>query len=676
MSRRNLLIAAGAAAVVLAWVGWKVVGGSGGESSATTSGQGGGEGEPDSPAARRMRSMGGGGPGRVSGKVLDVADRRPVAGVDVSFGNALGEATATSDADGGYSLPLAPGSYRVLAVGDAVLGVGQGRFELRPGQQVDGYDLYVSRLATLHGRVVDHRGAAVAGAHVTYSARMGGRPIGSAETAPVGEATTDDGGAFDIDVPSGDVKLIAEVGEVRGEALVGGLIAGQEPPEVVIRLAAGASVDGRVVDAARAPVAGAEVRVTVFAGGAEPVSDRTATSDSAGHFHFDHLAPGRAILEAHTGSGVSPPQNVELVDGRERGGIELVLAGAASIAGRVVDGKGKPLAGARVLATPFGSKIKTQPATSGGDGAFVLEGLASGLRHNVQARLEGYPNTFVRDVVPPAAKVELVMRSAGGVRGVVKGAGGARMGSFQVQVERYVEADGAVRPGLAASRFSASDGRFELDLIAPGDYDLVITADGFAPARPPRVTVPADGWADIAVELTPGARVSGRVTSGGQPVAGARVAMSAGYEGPPVFSDAQGHFTLIDVAPGTRSIWASKGGLVSAHRDDLEVRAGQTSEVELVLAAGSGKPEGGIGVTVALSSQARPLVARVVARGAGARAGLRRGDVVMAIDGVVSLNLPVEQAAAMLRGPVGSAVRVEVERAGRPLRFDVTRAAE
>ena len=622
-----------------------------------------------------MRSMGGSGPGRVSGSVLDVADRKPVAGVDVTFGNALGESTATSGADGKYTLSLAPGSYRVLAVGDSVLGAGQGRFELKPGQQVDGYDLYVSHLARLRGRVIDHKGAPVAGAQVTYSARLGGKPIGSAETAPVGEATSDDGGAFEIEVPSGDVKLIAEIGEARGEALVGGVIAGQEPAEVIIQLAAGASVDGRVVDAAHAPVAGAEVRVSVFTGGAAAVSDRTATSDAAGHFHLDHLAPGRAILEAHSQTGVSPPQNVELVDGRERGGIELVLAGAATIAGRVVDGKGKPLSGARVLATPLGSKIKTQQAVSGGDGAFVLDGLASGLRHTVQARLDGYPNTFARDVVPPADKVELVMRSAGGVRGVVKGAGGARVASFQVQVERYVETDGMVRPGFAASRFSPSDGKFELDLVAPGNYDLVVTADGFAPARPARVTVPVDGWADIAVELAAGARVSGRVTSGGQPVAGARVSMSAGYEGPPVFSDAQGRFTLIDVAPGKRSISASKAGLASAHKDDIEVRAGQTSEVELVLAAG-GKKEGGIGVALALSSQARPFVARVVARGAGARAGLRKGDIVMAIDGVVSLNVPVDQAAAMLRGPVGSAVRVEVERDGRPLRFDVTRAAD
>ncbi len=567
---------------------------------------------------------------------------------------------------------LAPGSYRVLAVGDAVLGAGAGRFELKPGQQVDGYDVWVSRLARLRGRVVDHGGTPVAAAHVTYSARMGGKPIGSEQTAPVGEATSDDGGAFEIEVPSGDVKLIAEVGEARGEALVGGVIPGQEPAEVIIQLAAGASVAGSVVDAAHAPVSGAEVHVVVF-GGEAAVSDRTATSDSAGQFRFDHLAPGKATLEARTATGVSAPVHLPLLDGRERGGVELVLAASASIAGRVVDGKGKPLSGARVLATPAASKVKSSPTTTGGDGTFVLDGLAAGVRHNVQARLDGYPNVFARNVLAPADKLELVMRSAGGIRGVVKGAGGARVASFQVQVERYVEADGMVRPGRANAR--SSDGRFELDLDAPGQYDLVVTADGFAPARPPRVTVPADGWAEIAVELTAGARVAGRVTSGGQAVAGARVAMSAGYEGPAVFSDGQGRFTLSDVAPGRRSISASKAGLASGHKDDLEVRAGQTAEVELVL-GGGGKKEGGIGAAFSLSSQARPQVARAVARGPAYKAGMRKGDLVLAIDGVGTLNMPVDQAAAMLRGPIGSPVRVEIEREGRALRFDVVRAPE
>jgi hypothetical protein len=675
MRRRNLVIAAGAAAVLLAWLGWKVFGGGGSGDAKSEDEAAATAGDPSAPGAHRMRGgPGQGAPGQVSGTVLDAAERKPIPGVDVTFGNLLGESTATSGPDGRYTVTLAPGSYRVVAMAEGLLGAPGTRFDLRPGKSVDGYDILVTRLAALRGRVIDHGGGAVAGARVTFKARLGGKPIGSAETAPIGEATSDDGGGFTIEVPAGDVKLIAEAGDVRGQALVGGVVPGQEPPEVIIRLDAGSAAAGLVVDRARAPVAGAEVRITVL-GADGPVSERTVTSDDAGRFRFDRLPRGKASLEARGPGGVSAPVVVRLLDGKERTGIQLVLAEAAVIAGRVVDGKGSPVQGAAVAATAAKSSLKPSPTTTDADGGFVLADLAAGTRHVVQARREGFAAAFARNVVPPVEGIELVLRSAGGIRGVVKGPGGTAVPSFQVQVERFVEADGMVRPGRAGSRFSAPDGRFELDLVEPGQYDLVVTADGFAPARPPRVTVPPDGWAEIEVELAGGSRVTGRVTSDGKPVVGARVAMFSGYGGPPVFTDAQGRFSLADVAPGRRSISASKSGMSSAHRDDLELRAGQTVDVELALGAGAGK-EVGVGMLLARSSQARPLVSKVMTGGPAARAGVRKLDLVMAIDGVSTVDMAVDQATALLRGPAGSAVRVEVERDGRLLRFDMVRAAD
>ncbi|HEY8145317.1 MAG TPA: carboxypeptidase regulatory-like domain-containing protein, partial [Kofleriaceae bacterium] len=655
------------------WIGWKLVGPGGGsaDSRDDRSGTAGGSAEP---GAHRLAGRVGSGPGQVSGTVLDAADRKPVAGVDVTFGNAFGESTATSGADGRYALSLAPGTYKVVAIGDGVLGAGAGRFELRPRQSVTGYDIWVARLAAIRGRVVDHGGKPVAGARVTFKARMGERPIDSEQTAPIGEATSDESGGFDIEVPSGDLKLIAEAGDVRGQTVLTGVVPGHEPADVIIRLAAGASLAGVVVDTAGAAASGAEVRLTVV-GGDGPVGERTATSDGSGAFRFEHLAPGTATLEARGDGGVSPPLAVKLPDGSDRTGVRLVLAAAASIKGRVVDGKGTPVAGATVMATPAKSKIKPPRIVSGADGGFVLEGLAAGTKHVVQARQEGFANAFARNIVPPAEGVELVMQAAGGIRGVVKGAGGAPVSSFQVQVERFVEADGMVRPGRATARGSAKDGRFELDLVEPGQYDLVVTADGFAPFRPPRVAVPPEGWAEIEVELSAGARVTGRVLSEGLPVAGARIGVPAAYVGPAVFSDAQGRFTMVDVAPGKRSITASKAGLASASRE-LEVRAGQTSDVELTLAPGGAGKEVGVGIILSGSSQARPQVRGLKPRGAAARAGVRKRDIILSIDGVTTFDMPVDQAKQRLRGPPASTVRLEVEREGKMLRFDLQRAGD
>ena len=103
----------------------------------------------------------------------------------------------------------------------------------------------------------------------------------------------------------------------------------------------------------------------------------------------------------------------------------------------------------------------------------------------------------------------------------------------------------------------------------------------------------------------------------------------------------------------------------------MQARAGQAVEVVLEMAAGSG--DGGIQVLLA-SLQNRVVIKK--ARGAARKSGLRSGDLVFGIDGVSTLNVAPDRAASWLRGPIGSVVRLEVERGSERLRFDVTRTAE
>jgi hypothetical protein len=314
--------------------------------------------------------------------------------------------------------------------------------------------------------------------------------------------------------------------------------------------------------------------------------------------------------------------------------------------------------------------VKPRPATTAADGTFRIEGLASGAPHKVVARAEGRASRVIRDVAPPADDVELVMAAPGGIRGRVM-TGGRAVESFQIQVERYLSAaDKGMRPGTASSRFTSRDGAFELEVAEPGRYEILVTAPGHAPLRPPPIEVPAEKWAEVTLELAASATVAGRVTSGGAPVSGVRVAMLGGYAGPPVFTDAQGGFKLVDVTPGKSSISASKAGLITAHRE-VQARAGQAVEVVLEMAAGSG--DGGIQVLLA-SLQNRVVIKK--ARGAARKSGLRSGDLVFGIDGVSTLNVTPDRAASWLRGPIGSVVRLEVERGSERLRFDVTRTAE
>jgi carboxyl-terminal processing protease len=57
-----------------------------------------------------------------------------------------------------------------------------------------------------------------------------------------------------------------------------------------------------------------------------------------------------------------------------------------------------------------------------------------------------------------------------------------------------------------------------------------------------------------------------------------------------------------------------------------------------------------------------------------ARAGLREGDVVLAIDGARVAGLAVESIVQRLRGPVGTRVRLTLDRAGSRRTLSIERA--
>ncbi|MCS7040711.1 MAG: S41 family peptidase [Anaerolineae bacterium] len=82
---------------------------------------------------------------------------------------------------------------------------------------------------------------------------------------------------------------------------------------------------------------------------------------------------------------------------------------------------------------------------------------------------------------------------------------------------------------------------------------------------------------------------------------------------------------------------------------------------------------GGIGAYLELDAQGRVRLRPMVGRPA-AEAGLREGDVLLAVDGkTIPQPADLDQVTALLRGPVGTVVRVTVWRDGQRLDYEVTR---
>ena len=77
---------------------------------------------------------------------------------------------------------------------------------------------------------------------------------------------------------------------------------------------------------------------------------------------------------------------------------------------------------------------------------------------------------------------------------------------------------------------------------------------------------------------------------------------------------------------------------------------------------------------MAYSGDAGLRVVETPADGPAQRGGLRPGDRILAIDGETVAELPLRAVIERLRGPVGTVVRLSIDREGAPLVLEIERA--
>jgi len=149
--------------------------------------------------------------------------------------------------------------------------------------------------------------------------------------------------------------------------------------------------------------------------------------------------------------------------------VEVVPVGAI-VSGRVVDADGQPVVGATVSVSP-GEGDALDPVTTDADGAFSIPEVPTAPGASVTIAAEGFTeftqvlNLSAGATVEVRAPLERELPS-GQLRGVVQSFGG-----------EPVAATITVSPGDQTIT-AGEDGSFELDL-EPGDYEIVIQADGY-----------------------------------------------------------------------------------------------------------------------------------------------------------------------------------------------------
>jgi len=369
----------------------------------------------------------------------------------------------------------------------------------------------------LEGQVIDEKDAPVAKAMVAIDANP-----------PIVVETEGDGSfVFEGLIPR-DYRLEATAGD--GYAGPARLRLNAKPEPVTLRLKRGGVVEVVVTDrAGGAPVKGADVEL-------RSTLTWRATTNAEGVATLKGVGPVWAPLAVRA-DGYAPAAMMFGTAGDPAGPerVTMSLARGAAINGRVVDDRGKPVAGARVVATSASEPLpvvdpRRDGVLAGADGKFSIPAVAPGTwrlsaTHGDFAPTTSEPVTV--DGQNARSGVEIVLGAGGVVRGIVKDKAGKPVAAADVRVV----AQGFVFWRARRQTFTDADGKFEVNGLARRAVDVVAQHDSGASA-----IVPADLAAkrehDVALTLDVSGAIDGTVVDQkGAPIGDAQVIAEPEWSG-------------------------------------------------------------------------------------------------------------------------------------------------
>jgi len=298
-----------------------------------------------------------------------------------------------------------------------------------------------------------------------------------------------------------------------------------------VRLVAGLRVRGRVL----APGGGAapHVQVAALPVGSDPLAEAggalglrygEAGTDSRGEFVLEHLPARRVRLEVTGGRGWS--NGVAVEHDVTSPPATLHLAPAASIAGRVVDPAGRPLAGSRVSARMAGpDETSGGISITGEDGGFVLASLAPGY-YVVSAGAAGRAPIVIARVHTDVRGLRLVLHELATARVDVIGAPDDL--DVPVTWRTWSHSGARLRPTGARSVAWLRGGSLSMRGIPAGAHALEISVPGARSFLTPVVEFALDRETEVgSFTLAAGATLTATVRDpDGRPLP-ARVALAS-----------------------------------------------------------------------------------------------------------------------------------------------------
>ncbi|HJZ88376.1 MAG TPA: carboxypeptidase regulatory-like domain-containing protein [Polyangia bacterium] len=526
-----------------------------------------------------------------------------------------------ADAQGAYAITLARGNYTFTA--DAEGYAPEERFVSVKGEET--VDFKLNPAATLRGRVVMRgRGEPVPGATVRLTPERG--------WWEEKQAQTDAQGVFELkDLDPGAYQLSARKGALVGhlsrtvEVTLGGFLG-----DVTIEVDRGRTISGQVRTKNGAPVAEAKLRLGEGSWGGFGGRVR-ATSGPSGSYQIEGLLPGKYAVHAHK-AGFAPARKENLVVAdRDLEHVDLELSEGAEVSGKVVGKDGQGIAGAAVwgfVSSGGGVWGASSSASdrSGADGSFKLKDLGAGQLH-LHAEHPDRGHATLDPIALGAGEkkqVTISIEDGGSIAGTVKWDDGTPAGGVNVSA--------VARGQERATAKAAADGTYKLTPLGKGTFlvgasrtgsgDLFMMPGGGG-SEPKLVNLGANEH-KTGVDMTlqrGGHRISGIVLGpDGKPVenagvsadqeneSGASVRVRAlgltGGRGK-VFTQADGSFTIDDLAAGKYTVWAAHAGFPNAELDHVpadstgvRVQFKPEAVVAGVVVGGGGKPVADYALTV------------------------------------------------------------------------------
>lgn len=301
-----------------------------------------------------------------------------------------------------------------------------------------------------------------------------------------------------------------------------------------VRLKSGIPLAGSVVDlGSRRAVPGASIRV--FDSGAARFGDEAAiaaTADENGRFVVPDLPVGKARLEAWAPGKAKAVLDDVVVAPEKEGEAKkpdpiVYLRPGASVAGRVVDPAGKPVAEADVQLVPSGGMFAFwrsgagRPDTTDESGKFAFEGAPAGSKFRVAASKEGYARKesaeFTVEAGRDRADLEIRLEATATLVFRMLDADERPVTDVAVTPERSDEREG--RRGrfgfgaIAEDRIEkGEDGTITVRGLDPGRFDLSIEPWGYDPIEREDVRLTAGQTTDLGtLRAREGVGIAGRV---------------------------------------------------------------------------------------------------------------------------------------------------------------------